>query len=103
MEVALMSIVLVGSLLTCKGGTHGQGRPLEGKDDHSLRQRICRTSYRLCVTDNSVNKVFDEMLMFVHVLRFMYIPCTASSGLAGLYTDDGVFVAIPRRDQNSMP
>ncbi|RWW13584.1 hypothetical protein GW17_00022687 [Ensete ventricosum] len=35
MEVALMSIVLVGSLLTCKGGTHGQGRPLEGRDDHS--------------------------------------------------------------------
>ncbi|RZR71415.1 hypothetical protein BHM03_00004971 [Ensete ventricosum] len=34
------------------------------------------------VTDNNINKVFDEMLMFVRVHRFGYIPCTASSGLA---------------------
>ncbi|RRT47025.1 hypothetical protein B296_00042242 [Ensete ventricosum] len=35
------------------------------------------------IIDKNVNKVFDEMLIFVCVLRFMYIPCTASSGLAG--------------------
>ncbi|RRT34371.1 hypothetical protein B296_00025696 [Ensete ventricosum] len=34
------------------------------------------------ITDNNVNKMFDEMLMFGRVLRFVYIPCTASSGLA---------------------
>ncbi|RZS22555.1 hypothetical protein BHM03_00055351 [Ensete ventricosum] len=34
------------------------------------------------ITDNNVNKMFDEMLMLVRVLRFVYIPCTASSGLA---------------------
>ncbi|RWW78783.1 hypothetical protein BHE74_00012956 [Ensete ventricosum] len=34
------------------------------------------------VTDKNVNKVFAEMFMFVRVLRFVYIPCTASSGLA---------------------
>ncbi|RZS26292.1 hypothetical protein BHM03_00059637 [Ensete ventricosum] len=32
----------------------------------------CRRPRRL-VTDNNVNKVFDEMLMFVCVLRFVYI------------------------------
>ncbi|RRT70346.1 hypothetical protein B296_00018087 [Ensete ventricosum] len=37
---------------------------------------------RQLVTDNNVNKVFDEMLMFVRVLRLVYIPCTTSSGLA---------------------
>ncbi|RWW61873.1 hypothetical protein BHE74_00031029 [Ensete ventricosum] len=34
------------------------------------------------ITDNNVNKMFDEMLMFGRVIRFLYIPCTTSSGLA---------------------
>ncbi|RZR97419.1 hypothetical protein BHM03_00026598 [Ensete ventricosum] len=34
------------------------------------------------VTDKNVNKVFNEILMFVCVLQFVYIPYTASSGPA---------------------
>ncbi|RRT49549.1 hypothetical protein B296_00005858 [Ensete ventricosum] len=33
------------------------------------------------VTDNNVNKMFDEMLVFVRVLRFVYISCTVEAGL----------------------
>ncbi|RRT45459.1 hypothetical protein B296_00029967 [Ensete ventricosum] len=35
--------------------------------------------------DKNVNKLFDEMLMFVCVLRFVHIPCTTSSGLAQVH------------------
>ncbi|RWW77501.1 hypothetical protein BHE74_00014338 [Ensete ventricosum] len=58
---------------------------LETKDLFSRSDIGTRTArYRAspAVTDKNVNKVFDEMLMFVRVLRFMYIPCTTSSGLA---------------------
>ncbi|RWV86851.1 hypothetical protein GW17_00051212 [Ensete ventricosum] len=49
------------------------------KEDRETRHRECR---RRLIMDNNVNKVFDEMLMFVHVLRFVYILCTSRSGLA---------------------
>ncbi|RWV91178.1 hypothetical protein GW17_00046555 [Ensete ventricosum] len=37
------------------------------------------------VTDKNVNKVFNEILMFVCVLQFVYIPYTASSGPAAKF------------------
>ncbi|RRT76576.1 hypothetical protein B296_00022018 [Ensete ventricosum] len=43
---------------------------------------LSRSQLGHSVTDDNINKVFDEMLMFVRVLRFVYIPCIASSGLA---------------------
>ncbi|RRT41999.1 hypothetical protein B296_00035999 [Ensete ventricosum] len=44
----------------------------------------------------NVNKVFDEMLMFVRVLWFLYILCTASSGLALCFSRTGYFSPHPR-------
>ncbi|RWV82975.1 hypothetical protein GW17_00055481 [Ensete ventricosum] len=55
----------------------GSGGPLIDIGTRTARYRASPA-----VTDKNVNKVFDEMLMFVRVLRFMYIPCTTSSGLA---------------------
>ncbi|RZS04313.1 hypothetical protein BHM03_00034635 [Ensete ventricosum] len=43
----------------------------------TLRERRRQNLVHQLVVDNNVNKVFDEMLMFVRVLRFVYIPCTA--------------------------
>ncbi|RWW52796.1 hypothetical protein BHE74_00040768 [Ensete ventricosum] len=37
--------------------------------------------YRI-VTDKNINKVFDVMLMFVRVFRFLYMLCTARKGVA---------------------
>ncbi|RZS03712.1 hypothetical protein BHM03_00033928 [Ensete ventricosum] len=85
---------------TCRGDRYGQGRlhrrsttakvactggrlqPAHRKVMAKLWQGLPARGNRPSVTDNNVNKVFDEMLMFVHVLRFVYIPCTTSSRLA---------------------
>ncbi|RWV81181.1 hypothetical protein GW17_00057425 [Ensete ventricosum] len=59
-----------------------QGATASGQPCRQQGDRTGRNGGRPFVTDNNVNKVFDEMLMFVCVLRFGYIPCTASSRLA---------------------
>ncbi|RRT78564.1 hypothetical protein B296_00026878 [Ensete ventricosum] len=51
---------------------------------HQRRIPSADTSEPHGVMDKNVNKVFDEMLMFVCVIRFVYIPYTTSSGLAVL-------------------
>ncbi|RWV80366.1 hypothetical protein GW17_00058374 [Ensete ventricosum] len=74
---------------TCRGDRYGQGRlhrrsttakvactggrlqPAHRKVMAKLWQGLPARGNRPSVTDNNVNKVFDEMLMFVHVLRFV--------------------------------
>ncbi|RWW77154.1 hypothetical protein BHE74_00014705 [Ensete ventricosum] len=47
-----------------------------------LRLKLSSSLLSPSYHEQNINKVFDEMLMFVRVLWFLYILCTASSGLA---------------------
>ncbi|RWV84830.1 hypothetical protein GW17_00053426, partial [Ensete ventricosum] len=64
---------------TVGGRLRKKKRRRRGKEEKKKRRR--KKYLARAVTDKNVNKVFDEMLMFVSVLRFVYIPCTTSSGL----------------------
>ncbi|RRT77918.1 hypothetical protein B296_00000451 [Ensete ventricosum] len=61
----------------------GRLREKEEEGEEDAGERGDASSPR-AVTDNNVNKVIDEMLMFVRVLWFVYIPCTASLAFRGM-------------------
>ncbi|RWW02578.1 hypothetical protein GW17_00034324 [Ensete ventricosum] len=59
-------------------------RLIEGEIDRqrSIEREKGKKKKRKRREKKEEKKVFDEMLMFDRVLRFVYIPCTADSGLA---------------------
>ncbi|RZR99230.1 hypothetical protein BHM03_00028751 [Ensete ventricosum] len=78
----------------------GRLREKEEEGEEDVGERGDASSPR-AVTDNNVNKVIDEILMFVQVRGIA--NSKDSVLIQGLYTDAGVFVAIPRCDRNSAP